>query len=115
EPEIYEKADMLLLPKDYVRYRLTGEYATEVSDASATQLLDVVNRKWADEILDLMEIDKKRLPKVYESHEITGYVKKDLADELGLSHDTIVVGGASDNAAAAVGVGVVKPGRGLTT
>ena len=115
EPEIFEKAEMLLLPKDYVRYRLTGNYATEVSDASATQLLDVVNRKWADEILDLMEIDKSRLPKVYESHEITGYVEKNLADELGLSHETIVVGGASDNAAAAIGVGVVKPGRTLTT
>lgn len=115
QPEIFRKTKMMLLPKDYVRYKLTGNYATEVSDASATQLLDVVNRCWSDEILDLMKIDKNMLPKVYESHEVTGYVKPEIADELGLSHNTIVVGGASDNAAAAVGVGVVKPGRALTT
>ncbi len=115
QPEIYEKTKHMLLPKDYLRYRLTGDYATEVTDASATQLLDVPNRKWAKEILDLMEIDEEVLPKVYESAEITGYLKPEIAEELGLPNDVAVVGGAADNAAAAVGVGVVSPGRALTT
>ena len=115
EPEIYKEVAHILLPKDYLRYRLVGEYATEVSDASATQLLDIPNRKWAKEILDLMEIDESVLPKVYESHEITGYLLPEVAELLKLTDKTAVVGGASDNAAAAVGTGIVSPGRAMTT
>jgi xylulokinase len=72
EPEIYEETAHILLPKDFIRFKLTGEFATEVSDASGMQLLDVKNRCWSDEVLDKLEIDKSLLGKVYESPEITG-------------------------------------------
>jgi xylulokinase len=115
EPQIYEKCAKILLPKDYVRYMLTGEFATEVSDASGMQLLDVPNRCWSDEVLSKLEIDKSLLGKVYESPEITGTITKKIADLTGLKEGTIVVGGAGDNAAAAVGTGVVEEGKAFTT
>ncbi|HBB71637.1 MAG TPA: xylulokinase [Ruminococcus sp.] len=115
EPEIYSKVAHILLPKDYLRFILTGEYATEVSDASGMQLLDVPNRKWSDELLSAFGIDKSWLGKVYESCEVTGTVTKTVAAELGLCEGTIVVGGAGDNAAAAVGTGVVEDGKAFTT
>ncbi len=115
EPEIYSKIAHILLPKDYLRFILTHEYATEVSDASGMQLLDVPNRCWSDEILRAFEIDKKWLGTVYESCAVTGKLTKAMADELGLCEGTIVVGGAGDNAAAAVGTGVVRDGRAFTT
>ena len=103
------------MPKDYLRLILTGEYATEVSDASGMQLLDVANRCWSDELLGLLQIDKNLLGKVYESCEVTGKLTKEMADLLGLCEGTVVVGGAGDNAAAAVGTGVVKDGKAFTT
>ena len=115
EPEIYEKVAHILLPKDYLRFVLTHEYATEVSDASGMQLLDVPNRKWSDELLSAFEIDKSWLGKVYESCEVTGTLTKSMADELGLCEGTIVVGGAGDNAAAAIGTGVAEDGKAFTT
>ena len=115
EPEIFEKCRHILLPKDYLRLILTGEYATEVSDASGMQLLDVANRCWSKEVCDTLGIDMSLLGKVYESCEITGKLTKSMADTLGLSQDTIVVGGAGDNAAAAVGTGVVEDGKAFTT
>lgn len=115
EPEIYSKVAHILLPKDYLRFVLTHEYATEVSDASGMQLLDVPNRKWSDELLSAFEIDKNWLGKVYESCEVTGTLTKTMADELGLCEGTIVVGGAGDNAGAAVGTGVVEDGKAFTT
>ncbi|MCR4891790.1 MAG: xylulokinase [Lachnospiraceae bacterium] len=115
QPEIYAKVAHILLPKDYLRYRLTGEYATEVSDASATQLLDVPNRCWAKEILEKMELTEDMLGKVYESQEITGYVLPNVAEAMGITTGCAVVGGASDNAAGGVGTGVVAPGRAMTT
>ena len=115
EPEIYAKCAHILLPKDYIRLTLTGEYATEVSDASGMQLLDVPARKWSDEVLEKLGIDKKLLGKVYESTEITGYLTKEAAEKCALAEGTPVVGGAGDNAAAAVGEGVVSDGRAFTT
>ncbi len=115
EPEIYEKVTHILLPKDYLRFVLTHEYATEVSDASGMQLLDVPNRCWSDELLSAFEIDKNWLGKVYESCEVTGVLSREMADTLGLCEGTIVVGGAGDNAAAAVGTGVVEDGKAFTT
>lgn len=115
EPEIYEKCAKILLPKDYIRYMLTGEFATEVSDASGMQLLDVPNRCWSDEVLSKLDIDKDLLGKVYESPEITGVINKKTAELTGLKEGTIVVGGAGDNAAAAVGTGVVLEGKAFTT
>ncbi|NLO48971.1 MAG: xylulokinase [Clostridiales bacterium] len=115
EPDIYRKCRHILLPKDYLRYKLTGEFATEVSDASGMQLLDVKRRSWSDEVLKALDIEPALLGKVYESKDITGYVTKSAAQSTGLLEGTPVVGGAGDNAAAAVGVGVVKNGRAFTT
>jgi len=115
EPEIYEKCKHILLPKDYIRFILTGEFATEVSDASGMQLLDVPKRDWSDEILSLLEIDKSLLAKVYESPDVTGTVTAEIAELTGLKKGTPVVGGAGDNAAAAVGTGVVEDGKAFTT
>ena len=115
EPQNYERCRHILLPKDYIRFILTGEYATEVSDASGMQLLDVPNRCWSNEILETLEIDKSLLGKVYESCEVTGTLTKKMAELTGLNEGTIVVGGAGDNAAAAVGTGVVEDGKAFTT
>ena len=115
EPKVYEKCAHILLPKDYIRYKLTGEFATEVSDASGMQLLDVPKRQWSDFVLQKLEIDKALLGKVYESPEITGVINSYASDLTGLKAGTIVVGGAGDNAAAAVGTGVVRDGRAFTT
>jgi xylulokinase len=115
EPELYEKCRHILLPKDYIRYKLTGIFATEVSDASGMNLLDVPNRCWSDEILDKLGIDKSLLAKMYESCEVTGQVTAEAAAITGLSAGTPVVGGAGDNAAAAVGTGVVETGKAFTT
>ena len=111
EPENYAKCKHILLPKDYVRYILTGEFATEVSDASGMQLLDVPKRQWSDEVLEKLDIDKSLLAKVYESPEVTGTILPEIAEKTGLSTSTVVVGGAGDNAAAAVGTGVVEDGK----
>ncbi len=115
EPENYEKCRHILLPKDYIRFRLTGEYATEVSDASGMQLLDIPNRCWSDEVLEKLNIDKAMLGKVYESPDITGYVTAEVAARTGLKEGTPVVGGAGDNAAAAIGTGVAEDGKAFTT
>jgi xylulokinase len=110
EPEVFDKAEKILLPKDYVRYKLTGEFATEVSDASGMQLLDVPNRCWSDEVLQKLGLNKSMLGKVYESQEITGTIHQRAAELTGLKAGTPVVGGGGDQAAGAVGNGIVKPG-----
>lgn len=115
EPELYAACAKILLPKDYLRFKLTGDFATEVSDASGMQLLDVPGRNWSQEILDKLEIDRSLLARVYESPEITGTISAEAAKLTGLSSETAVVGGAGDNAAAAVGTGVVSSGRAFTT
>ena len=115
EPEKYAKCRHLLLPKDYVRFVLTGEFATDVSDATGMQMLDVKNRCWSDEILKALNIDKGILGKLYESQEVTGYLLPEIAEECGLSTKTAVVAGGSDNACAAVGTGVVNEGQAFVT
>ncbi|NLC78188.1 MAG: xylulokinase [Ruminococcaceae bacterium] len=115
EPELFAKCAHILLPKDYIRYMLTGEYATEVSDASGMNLLDVRTRDWSDEVLDKLKLDKKLFGKMYESCEVTGRVTAKAAALTGLKEGTVVVGGAGDNAAAAVGTGVVEKGKAFTT
>lgn len=110
EPEIYEKCRRILLPKDYIRFMLTGEYATEVSDASGMQLLDVPARAWSRYVLDRLGIDPALLGKVYESCEVTGTVTESAAKLTGLRPGTPVVGGAGDQAASAVGCGIVREG-----
>lgn len=115
EPGNYARCRHILLPKDYVRYCLTGEFATEVSDASGMQLLDVPHRCWSQEMLKLLDIDPSLLAKVYESSEITGTLTPEAASFTGLSTKTAVVGGAGDNAAAAIGTGIVEEGKAFTT
>ena len=115
EAENYRRCRHILLPKDYIRFRMTGEYATEVSDASGMQLLDIPQRCWSAEILEKLAIDPALLPKVYESPEVTGTITAEFAARTGLSTSTVVVGGAGDNAAAAVGTGIVEDGRAFTT
>lgn len=110
EPDNYAKLAKILLPKDYVRFMLTGEYATEVSDASGTSLLNVPQRRWSQAMLDGIGIDKAMLPKVYESPEITGRLTSEAAALTGLNVGTPVVGGGGDQAAGAVGNGIVKSG-----
>lgn len=110
EPANYERVRHLLLPKDYVRYQLTGELASEVSDASGTALFDVVNRRWSYELADALGIDRAILPKVYESEELTGTISPAAAAATGLAPGTPVIGGGGDQAASAVGNGIVTPG-----
>lgn len=110
EPKIYEKIHKMLLPKDYIRFKLTGEFATEVSDASGTLMLDIRKRKWSEEVLATFGIRKENLPVVYESPEITGKITKESAKETGLKEGTPVVGGGGDQAAGGVGNGIVKEG-----
>jgi xylulokinase len=110
EPENYSKVAKVLLPKDYVRFRLTGEYASEVSDASGTLLFDVKKRTWSKEMLSFLDIPEDWMPKVYESPQITGTLLPKVAEELGLPAGIPVVGGGGDNAAQAVGSGIVKSG-----
>jgi xylulokinase len=110
EPENYEKTVQVLLPKDYVRFRLTGEFASEMSDASGTLLLDVKNRKWCQPLLDKLEIDKALLPDVYESEVVSGKLSQIAAQALGLPAGIGVVGGGGDQAAGAVGNGIVRDG-----
>ena len=110
EPQRYERIRKVLLPKDYVRFQLTGEYASDVSDASGTALFDVVNRRWSAELAEKLGIDRSILPYVYESPDVSGRVSERAAKATGLAKGTPVVGGAGDQAASAVGNGIVEPG-----
>ncbi len=110
EPEVWGRVRSVLLPKDYVRLRLTGERATDVADASGTLLFDVGGRKWSEEMLDLTGVGRGLLPRAFESAEVTGRVSASGAEATGLMEGTPVVAGAGDQAAGAVGAGVVRPG-----
>ena len=110
EPDNFSKVRKIMLPKDYIVYRLTGEFVTDYSDASGMLLLDVRNRKWSDKMCEICHIDRSLLPGLHESYEIVGTLKKTACDELGLLPTVKVAAGAGDNAAAAVGTGVVGNG-----
>lgn len=110
EPELFSRIKHIMLPKDYIRFRLTGELATDVSDASGMLLLDVKNRVWSKEMLDISGITEEMLPKLCESWEPTGTLLKEVAEYTGLQEATVVVGGAGDQAAGAVGTGTVSEG-----
>ena len=111
EPASYGRLRTLLLAKDYIRYKLTGELATESSDAAGTLLFDVHRRRWSDEVLSTLDIPPDILPTVVDSTEVSGAVTPSVALDLGLPPSTPVIGGGADNAAGAVGSGVVVPGR----
>ncbi len=110
EPKNFDRTVKVLLPKDEIRRRLTGEFATEVSDASGMLLLDVVKRTWSKKLLGKLELDANLLATCYESEEVTGQLTKETAKLLGLTTHCVVVGGAGDCAAGAVGNGIVKRG-----
>ena len=110
EPRLFERVRRMLLPKDYIRFQLTGEFASDVSDASGTALFDVVHRRWSGELVDKLGLDRGILPRVHESNEVTGVVSEEAARETGLAPGTPVVGGAGDQAASALGNGIVTPG-----
>lgn len=110
EPENWARVRSVLLPKDYIRLCLTGDKASDVADSSGTLMFDVQNRKWSDEILAALDIDRSLLPEVFESIEVTGRVSKAGADATGLREGTPVIAGTGDNAAGAIGMGIVKPG-----
>ena len=110
EPQRFERVRHVLLPKDYVRFCLTGELATEVSDASGTAMFDVVHRQWSFEMMDGVGLDRSILPRAYESVDVTGAISERAAALTGLAPGTPVAGGGGDQAASAVGNGVVEPG-----
>lgn len=110
EPENFEKIRKIMLPKDYLAYRLSGSFCTDVSDASGMLLMDVKNRCWSKEMLKICGITEEQLPRLYESYEVVGTLKPKIAEELGLSAGVKVIAGAGDNAAAAVGTGTVGDG-----
>ncbi|MCL2424719.1 MAG: xylulokinase [Oscillospiraceae bacterium] len=115
EPENYKRCRHILLPKDYIRYKLTGKFGMEVSDASGMNMLDIHERIWSDEVLKALDIDSELLPDVGESSDIAGAVTAEAAALTGLTEGTPVVYGGGDNAAAAVGTGVVEKGKAFIT
>jgi len=110
EPENWKRVRSVMLPKDYVRFRLTGERATDMADASGTLMLDVANRRWSDQVLQAVGIEKSLLPGLFESQEICGKISAAGAAATGLQQGTPVVAGSGDQAAGAVGMGIVAPG-----
>ncbi len=110
EPRQFERVRKMLLPKDYVRFGLTGEFASEVSDASGTAVFDVVRRRWSFEMMDGLGLDRSILPACHESSEISGAISAQAAAQTGLKAGTPVVGGGGDQAASAVGNGIVQSG-----
>ena len=110
EPKNWTRVKSILLPKDYIRFRLSGDRASDVADSSGTLLFDVRMRRWSREMIERFEIEIEKLPSVYESIEITGRVSKYAANETGLRKGTAIVAGAGDNAAGAIGMGMTRPG-----
>lgn len=111
EPEHSARIDKIMLPKDYINYLLTGTHCTDYSDASGMLLLDVKNKCWSKEMLHICGVSESQMPKLYESFEVVGTVKRDIAEKLGLNPETVVVAGAGDNAAAAIGTATVGNGK----
>ena len=110
EPKLWDRVRHVLLPKDYVRYRLSGEFATDVSDASGTLLLDVARRQWSRALIDAVGLDAHVLPAVFESAEVCGRVSASGSAATGMAEGTPIVAGAGDQAAGAVGMGITRPG-----
>ena len=111
EPENFAKINKIMLPKDYLAYGLSGVHCTDYSDASGMLLLDVEHKCWSKEMLEICNVKEEQLPTLYESYEVVGNVKPEIAEELGIPTSVKVIAGAGDNAAAAVGTGTVGEGR----
>ena len=111
EPGNFARISKIMLPKDYMNYKLTGSFVTDYSDASGMLLLDVDNKCWSSEMLEICSVTENMLPRLCESFDEVGCVKPEIADRLGLSHSVKVVAGAGDNAAAAIGTATVGEGK----
>lgn len=111
EPDNFAKISKIMLPKDYLAYKMSGAFCTDVSDASGMLLMDVKNRCWSKEMMEICNITENQLPQLYESYEVVGTLRSEIARELGLGEDVKVIAGAGDNAAAAVGTGTVGDGK----
>ena len=107
EPQLWAKVKKIMLPKDYLAYRLSGTFCTDYSDASGMLLMDVKNKCWSKEMMEICHVSREQLPDLYESYEAVGTLKEEIAAELGLSSEVKIIAGAGDNAAAAVGTGTV--------
>lgn len=107
EPDLWAKVKRIMLPKDYLAYRLSGTFCTDYSDASGMLLMDVKNKCWSKEMMEICHVSREQLPDLYESFEVVGTLKKEIASELGVPETVKVIAGAGDNAAAAVGTGTV--------
>ena len=111
EPQLWARVKKIMLPKDYLAYRLSGTFCTDYSDASGMLLLDVKNRCWSKEMMEICHVTREQLPDLFESYETVGTLKPEIAEQLGLSAEVKIIAGAGDNAAAAVGTGTVGEGR----
>lgn len=112
EPDNFKRIAKVLLPKDYLRFKLSGDYASDMSDSAGTLWLDVKARDWNDELLTATGLTRENMPTLYEGSEITGYLSESLAKQWGMSSVPIIAGGG-DNAAGAIGVGIIKPGQAM--
>ncbi len=112
EPETFANISKVVLPKDYLRYKMSGDFASDMSDAAGTMWLDVANRDWSEEMLDATGLTRNHMPKLYEGSDITGYLSPEMSQEWGMPCVPIVAG-AGDNAAGAIGVGILKPGQAM--
>lgn len=111
EPENFGRIAKIMLPKDYLAYKLSGTFCSDYSDASGMLLMDVENKCWSKEMMDICSVTEDQLPTLFESYDVVGTLKKEIAEELGVSENVKVIAGAGDNAAAAVGTGTVGDGR----
>lgn len=111
EPQLFERVAKVLLPKDYIRFCLSGDYYSEMSDASGTLWLDTANRQWSDTLLKATGLDKSHMPELIEGSEVSGTLHKNLQKRWGIQQEVVIAGGAGDNAASACGMGVIKPNQ----
>ena len=111
EPENFNKIAKIMLPKDYIAYKLSGVHCTDVSDASGMLLFDVKNKCWSKEMMEICSVREDQLAKIFESYEVVGNIKSDVASALGFPESVKIIAGAGDNAAAAIGTGTVGDGR----
>ncbi|MFC0176916.1 xylulokinase [Vibrio breoganii] len=112
EPEVFAKVDMVLLPKDYLRFKLSGDYASDMSDSAGTMWLDIAKRDWSEELLKATGLTRQQMPELFEGSEVTGHLNSELAARWGMKEVPIIAGGG-DNAAGAVGVGITEPGQAM--
>ncbi len=111
EPQLFDKIAKIMLPKDYIAYKLSGVHCTDVSDASGMLLFDVKNKCWSKEMMEICSVREDQLAQIFESYDVVGTIKKDVADDLGFPETVKIIAGAGDNAAAAIGTGTVGNGR----